>query len=118
MELFVQDGNVVDVEVAAAVTAGTPVIIGTMVGIPMNDGAIGDVVPMIIKGVAEMPLKSGGADPAFGDVVSFNETDGVALTAGATGDINAAGKVVSNNRVSTDTFVKVMLTPETANVAA
>jgi predicted RecA/RadA family phage recombinase len=114
---YLQEGRYIDVTLAADATGGTPIIIGTMVGVPLVDGASGETVSCGIKGVWLLPLKSGGADPAPGDIVSFNATDGVAIGAGLAGDINNAGKVVETGAEATQTTVAVLLTPDAATLA-
>ena len=62
---YIQDGDVLMHTAGAALTSGTPVVIGTIVGIPITDIANGETGAVRVAGVFELPLKSGDT-PAQG----------------------------------------------------
>lgn len=118
---YIQEGRVIDVVVAAAVTSGVPVAVGSMLGVPINDGAIGETVPHGVKGVWILPLKSGGSDLAIGTVVNFDAATGEVFGGAASsvsGDVNACGKVACNGALAADTHIEILLTPDTAEQVA
>ena len=115
---YIQEGRVIDVVVAAAVSSGDAVVVGAMAGVAVNDGEIGDIVPMGVKGVWILPLETGGADLAIGTPVALTLTGEITGAAATTGEIAAAGKVACNGSLGADTHIEVLLTPGSANVAS
>lgn len=87
---FVQDGYIIDaVAPSGGVTSGTPVVIGTLVLIPMVDAAEGETFSGASNGVWQLPCDTG---LAAGAGVKWDAGQLVAL-ASATGDV--FGKLVT-----------------------
>mgnify|MGYP003626581379 CR=1 FL=1 len=79
MKTFVQSGQVLTLVAAAAATAGEPVIVGQLVGVALEDAAIGDEVVIHTSGVFNMPA----ADSlSVGAAVEWDSGELVALDAG------------------------------------
>lgn len=83
------EGNVMDVTLAAAATAGVPIAIGGLLGVPVTDGAIGDTIAVSIGGVHNL-LAVTGAAFTQGETVTWDSSvdlvDDAAAIA-ATGDL-------------------------------
>ncbi len=56
---YVEEGEVIEVIVAAAITPGTPLLIGTKLGIALGKGAIGDKVRFALEGVWKLTKANG-----------------------------------------------------------
>jgi predicted RecA/RadA family phage recombinase len=58
MKTRIQSGATIDVTLAATITAGTGLLIGTagVVGVATTDGAIGDTIAFATEGVFEMAM--------------------------------------------------------------
>lgn len=80
---YIAAGETLDHVAASALTGGTPVVIGTIVGIPVADIANGSTGAVAIQGVWELPLKSGDT-PAQGAKVYWHVANGE-ITTTATG---------------------------------
>ncbi len=115
---LIQEGRALDFEITADVSSGDAVIVGTYLGVAENDGVTGDLVPMNIKGVYLLPLETGGGDLGFGAVVALNTAGEVTGETATTGELAAAGKVACNGSLGADTHIEILLTPDSANVAA
>jgi len=100
----IQDGNVLDLTLAADVDSGGMVVQGKLVGIAETAGAIGDVVAVSVSGVYEVPKTSSIAF-AVGDY-AYAKADGTGVNATDTNAI--AGKVVEAAGNPSD-FVKILL---------
>lgn len=61
MKNFVQEGQILDITLAAAITSGSGLLIGTVLGVAQSSGAIGDVVPFCVEGVYTLPKVTGTA---------------------------------------------------------
>lgn len=56
MKNFVQHGDRIRHTLTAAVTSGDPVVVGTgLLGVALEDGAIGETIDCAIEGVFELP---------------------------------------------------------------
>ena len=101
---FVQTGDVIDHVAAAILTSGTPILIGSIVGVPLADAAIGETVSVALEGVFTLP-KATGTAWAIGDKLYWDDTakkftktsgsntpSGYAAAAAASGD--ATGNVL------------------------
>jgi predicted RecA/RadA family phage recombinase len=105
MKNFIQEGEVIDFTAAGTVTAGTGVLIGTRLGIPVTSGVSGDKIALAVEGVFEHAKNTGaGTALTVGGIVywddaakkitgvaSGNTAIGWAVEAAATGD--TTGKV-------------------------
>lgn len=92
---YVQDGSVIDVTLAAAVSAGDVVVVGALVGVAITDGAVGDTIAVNINGVWQLPA---AADDTYvqGETLAYDVsadvfTDFSGAGTQAAGDIVAAG---------------------------
>lgn len=59
MTNYVQPGNVIPVTLAANISSGDALAIGTVVGVATCSGVIGQVVNFSLEGVYELPKASG-----------------------------------------------------------
>jgi predicted RecA/RadA family phage recombinase len=73
MKNYVQDGNVIDVTVAAGIASGVGLLVGQMFGVTQKAGAIGDVVPIVIEGVFDLKYTV-AATIAVGDLIYWDDT--------------------------------------------
>jgi len=55
------EGNVIKVTLVAAQVSGVPMVIGKLLGIPLTDGAIGDVIAVAISGIYNVLAVTGAA---------------------------------------------------------
>lgn len=58
---FIQPGDVIDYTAGGAVTSGSPILIGTRLGIPLKSGVSGDVLPLQVVGVFELTKNTGAS---------------------------------------------------------
>ena len=72
---YVQPGEVMDHTATADITAGDVVVIGQRVGVALNDIANGDVGPVQVAGVFEVPKDTAVAF-AQGDLVYWDDDAG------------------------------------------
>ncbi len=82
---YQHDGGVIPHVAASALTSGTPVVMGVLVGVPITDIASGATGSVSISGVWTLPLKSGDT-PAIGVKMYWHVGDGeiTTLSTGAT----------------------------------
>lgn len=115
---YIQRGRVIDVLLTADTTSGSPIAVGSMLGVPQIDGIVDDVVPCGVMGVYLLPLASGGADLAIGTSVNLVAATGevTGVTSATSGDINGVGVVACNGALGADTHIEVLLTPGTGTV--
>lgn len=100
------EGNVIDVTLAAAATSGVPIVVGTLLGVPLTDGEIGDVIAVAISGVHNIP-KVDAAVITQGETIVWDvsaaagagEADDAAATP-ATGDLSL-GCVAMESKIAT-----------------
>ncbi|GHT47873.1 hypothetical protein AGMMS49965_26060 [Bacteroidia bacterium] len=85
MKNLVEDGKTIKYTVAGAdVKSGDPVVIGSLVGVAVTDGAVGDTIAVALEGVYSLPKDS--AAITKGAKAYVKVTEGVAaVTATATG---------------------------------
>lgn len=114
MKNYIQKGDVLEYTVPAegTVTAGTPVVIGSMLAIPAVSGVAADVVACKLTGVYELPKVAG--EIVQGTKVYWNHTLGK-ITTTPTG-FTFAGFVWAT-AANADTTILVKLSPG-ANIAA
>jgi predicted RecA/RadA family phage recombinase len=77
-----QDGNVLNLTLASAVTSGGLVVQGKIVGIAQITGLTGEVIPVEVVGVQRLPKTSVDVI-AVGDTVYAKAGDITAVAAGA-----------------------------------
>ncbi len=104
--IFVQDGNAIDVTLAADVVVGEVMVMGELVGVANNTGLTGEVVAMKISGVWEMKAKD--ADEVTVGAKVYWDADEDELTTTAT-DNTQAGLAVTAKAAATAGVVNVKL---------
>lgn len=120
---YIQDGSVIDVTAGAAYSSGDVVVVGTLIGVALDDIANGAVGPVQIKGVFELPAVSAaviGVGETMTWDVSANSGAGAFdddQATPATGDITGASAVCVEASGNGDTTVKVLLTGVPGTVA-
>ena len=112
---FIQDGDTLDIVVAAAVTSGTPIAVGALAGIPLTSAAIGVTAAVRVVGVWSVP-KMAGAAFTVGQRVNFRPSAS-AFTLGTpvAGDLIGAGIAVAA-AASGDLTATVRLSPGVATI--
>ncbi|PBJ83714.1 hypothetical protein CMZ84_04285 [Lysobacteraceae bacterium NML93-0399] len=91
-----QDGRVLDVTLAAAVTSGQVVTQGRLLGIAVTNGAVGDTIAVHVEGVFRLP-KLPAAVINTGDPVTWDINPGRVIVTGATsGDVENFGYAVAS----------------------
>lgn len=86
MKNFVQPGLVMTVTAAAVVAGGSPVVVGSVIGVAAHDANVGDELELNLEGVYTLP-KSGGAI-AQGAALTFDVSAGSFIVgAGEAGDV-------------------------------
>jgi predicted RecA/RadA family phage recombinase len=73
MKNAVQDGNVLDITVAADVASGVGYLIGAIFGVTQKAGKSGEVVPIDTTGVFDLKYTV-AATVAVGDVIYWDNT--------------------------------------------
>lgn len=117
MNNYDKPGNIIDIVAGADLSSGVPVIVGTLLAIPVTDIATGQSGAAAIEGVFVLP-KNSDAVIAAGDKVNWESGAGeVIVAAGGAGDLNAFGVAVEAADAGVDE-VKVKLTPGTGTAGA
>ena len=76
MKNFVQKGERLTVTLAAAAVSGTPIVAGSgLLGIPVIDGAIGELINVAVDGVYSLPKVSAAVIVA-GEQVLWDDSAG------------------------------------------
>lgn len=103
-----QDGRVLDVTLGAAVTSGSVVSQGRLLGIAVTNGAVGDTIAVHVEGVFRLP-KLGTAVINTGDPVHWDVSPGRVIVASTTtGDVENFGYAVeSAGNGSTEVLVRL-----------
>ena len=108
---YYQNGDVLDIVAAAAISSGDVVVSGDVIGIAVNDIANGDTGGIAVEGVFQV-TKVAGEAWVVGDKIGYD----VSATAfdktftGATGDVTNCG-VAAKAAGSADTVAYLKLTP-------
>ena len=117
----VQNGRRIDVTLGGTVSSGDPIVVGTMVGICSIDGVSGDVIPVAIGEVHNLP-KVDAAVIAQGERVIFDvsagangEVDDENATPAA-GDVSNFGVAWEGKGATSGEDIAVLLTPGTGSV--
>ena len=116
---FVARGDVMNYVAGGTITSGQVVVTGHTLGVALKSGGSGDVIPVAIEGVFELP-KVSAAVFAIGEKLVFD----VSAAAGAgefddsaavpaTGDITG-GAIAMRAGLNTETTCLVKLTPGNA----
>ncbi|RNF35393.1 DUF2190 family protein [Paracoccus methylarcula] len=84
MKNYIQPGENLTLTMAAAVTSGDGVLVGSIFGVAQGDAAVGDAVVLVRRGVFNLPKVSAEAWSA-GDPVYWDDT-AKSLTSVATGN--------------------------------
>lgn len=117
MKNYVQRGEVIDYTPSGAVTSGSVVILGILIGVASADIAANDTGALVTEGVLDLPKKAGSAIAA-GDKLTWSVADGAFTTgAGVTGD-TLGGAIAVAAAASADTVVRVKLAPGTGSTVA
>lgn len=58
---YIESGEILDFTATGAITSGSAVVIGAMVGVAMGTAATGEVVAVRFKGVFDLPKTTGQA---------------------------------------------------------
>lgn len=113
MQNYIQKGDRLVYEAAAAVASGAPVVVGTRIGVAAGDIAAGESGVLVMEGVFSLPKVTGAIDQgtdlyfdADGDPLGGTAGSG-AITATATGNV-AAGYAFAA-ALAADTHVLVKL---------
>lgn len=78
----VSNGDKLHITAAAPIVGGAPVVVGSLVGVAVNDAAIGQLVALELQGVFSLPKTTGaGTDIAAGDLVYLNSSGVITKTA-------------------------------------
>lgn len=83
MKNYIQDGSTIEITAGADIDAGEMVLVGSRVGVSVNDIANGAVGVLAMEGVYEV-LKEGSDTPAQGGILYFNATNKSATTTAST----------------------------------
>lgn len=105
MKTFVQPGERITYAHTAAVTSGTPVKIGTLLGVPVNDGAANVEVEYSIRGVHKLPKVTADVIAIGAQLYWDDAAKKLTVTAGANTTAGRAFKAATG----TDTEVLVLL---------
>ena len=102
------DGDVVEYTPSSAVTAGTVVVQGTLVGVALQDIAANALGALSVEGVFDFPKTAAGSGQAIavGVAVYWDDTNDVATTTSSGNTL--IGKVVLA-ALTTDTTVRVRI---------
>ena len=116
---FVQDGDVIQYTAGSAITAGSVVKVGAILGVALTDIANGDTGSVAVRGVFTVP-KVSAAVIAQGESlvydVSASAFDDNAATP-ATGDVSGAAAVAVEAAGNGVTTIDVLLTGVPGTVA-
>lgn len=107
-----QDGRILDLTLTAPVESGGVVVQGSIVGVAITRGNVGDTIAVAVEGVFRLP-KQPSASFSAGDAVSWAIAGYAALGAAQAGDIEKVGyatEAASGNRA----MVLVRLCPRAA----
>lgn len=97
MRNYIQRGDTITVPSPAAVTGGSPVLIGQLFGVAAGDAEQGEDLDLGVVGVFELP-KVGANEFAIGDAVYFDSgTKLLTSTSEANVRIGVAVKTVDNS---------------------
>lgn len=70
MKNLIQDGDTITITAAGTITSGDLVVTGALVGVAVNDAALGDLVALQTEGVFTLPKVAGAV--AVGDLVYWD----------------------------------------------
>jgi len=106
MQSQVQEGEVIDVTLAATAVSGVAFMLGGMLVVPQTSGGIGDSVACVTEGVFELP-KASAADFAAGDI-AYWDASGAEFNESAIGYFGNATVVEAAAALTTVVKVKLM----------
>lgn len=123
MKNFIYDGKTLNWTngTGSAVTAGSPVVVGNIIGVAATDIANGATGVLAIEGVFELPKVDGASGHAIGqgEKVLFDVSAGkfdLATATPATGDVSVCC-VAAEAAVTTATVAKIKLNVGVGTVA-
>lgn len=102
---YIQPGEVLDHTAAAALTSGTPFLIGKRLGVPLTDAAIGDTIAVKVKGVFNLTKVTADV-VGQGDVLYWDNTAKKLTTTVGT---NTVAGYAASAASGTDTTVDIAL---------
>lgn len=70
---FVCEGDVLQLPISATVTTGSPIVVGSRIGVALGSGVSGDTIRVAMEGVFTCP-KLTGAAITVGAVVYWDDT--------------------------------------------
>ena len=97
-------GEVMQVLLAAAITSGKGIKVGTVIGVALNTGEIGDTVEVMINGVFTLPKAAGAMTQ--GALLYWDDTAKNITTTAAS---NAIAGIAYDAALTGDTVVNVKL---------
>lgn len=116
---YVQDGAVIDHTAGSTITSGDVVVIGNIIGVALEDIVSGEVGPVQIEGVFDLP-KVDAAVIAAGEALVYDVSaskfdDGSATP--ATGDVSNCCVAMEALGATTSENIKVKLNAGSGDVA-
>lgn len=115
---FIYCGKTVEFTAAVAVLSSSPVVLGSLLGVALDNVAATEVGVASIEGVYELPKKT-GAGLALGDLVDFDVSaqEIAEIATPAAGDLVGCAVVVAD-AATADTVVHVKLNAGGATVTS
>lgn len=105
--IYIQDGDAIDHLPVAALTAGTVVVQGHLVGIAPRPIPAGSTGALLVEGVFDLPIAPGGA-AGIGDQVFWNPATGLATLDATVVGVAYCGVAVLPLSV-TDVAIRVLI---------
>lgn len=105
MRNYVQDGGVLTLTAASALSSGDPQLTGNIFGVALTDIANGDVGPFAVEGVVDL-TKHAGDTPAQGALCYWDDTNKEVTT---TSSGNTLIGVATKAALAGDATVRVRL---------
>lgn len=107
MKNYIQDGNVIDVVLAAIIVSGAALKVGSLFGVAQKSGAIGETVGLVTTGVFDLPYGV-AATVSVGDLIYWDDT---AKTVTKTSSGNTKVGIAVQAAASADPTLRVKLVP-------
>lgn len=104
-KIAVASGDRLNVTLAAATTSGTALLIGTIIGVAVTSGAIGDVVAHEVEGVFELPKLT--TDVVTQGAKLYWDNTNKRLTVTASGNTEAGVAYAAADGAATTVLIKL-----------
>lgn len=114
---YVAPGETIPVTLTGTVTSGSGILVGSLLGVALNDGGSGDTIQVAIEGVFDLPALE-AAEFAAGDAIIWDVSDGEAISTGQSNDDLDGGAVAIAASGDDSEVVRVKLCPGTGTVVA